>query len=165
MFAKMVCAIEFDLGARHAPDAGVVEIPRILLASGTGASEGERGRLVPAVEREGVPSTLTNSFEGRSSSPKHFQGPSGLSLTTIVMPGVPAHLMRVSFSDAHAPHMKASYLEPGISGGGRSEDDASDTLSSCISCVAPVSSGICSLERSGEDGRSLKLQQDSWNQS
>lgn len=158
-------ATELCFGPRHKDDGRVdaCEKPRTLFASGILASEGERARLIPIVENPGEP-LFTSIFSSAThkSSPSRLQGLAGSSRMTIMAPGVPEYRFRISFFDTHAPHTKHSYSVPEISGGGRSEDDASETVSSFVSESGSMFSGCCAGDGSVGVSRSRRLQHDSW---
>ena len=96
-------------GARHDPvGADNVVIPRALFASGISITEGEGGLFIPAIEGPAILLTSIGWSETAVSSDRHLHGSVGLSLTIILTPGVPAHLVRVGFLDTHDPQTKAS---------------------------------------------------------
>lgn len=100
-------------------------------------------------------------------SPRTFHEAPGSSRITIIAPGVPASRLRVCIPATHDPHTNDSYPEAWIRGGGRPEEDASDTASSSssVSLVCPNDPFEGDISTAGdgsrEDGRSLRLRQDS----
>ena len=149
----------------HGVDSGEVvlelEEPRARLASGSCAKEGESGRF--ALEADGVEesSTLTGSSGCCVSPFRHVQGSVVLFRTTITAPRVPAHFFSVSIFETQDPQMKLSYSDAEIRGGGRPEEEASDTASSLSSLFAGVSDCSGRGVGSREAGRSRRLQHDS----
>ena len=96
-------------GARHGPvDADHVMIPRALFAPGISVMEGERGLFIPVIEGPAILLKSSGSSETATLSDRHLHGSVGLSLTIIVTPGLPAHLVRVGFLDTHDPQTKVS---------------------------------------------------------